>query len=288
MPAYIMPCLLYNTVCAFNERLPPSARSVFQDTFFKRLELIPHPEQDSTDSMVEVEMVPTGSGVGHLDQIERWFFLGLLIDPDIGVYPRASSDAEAAFVMKVAILFRRWLGEDYPSTDEWAAIMDETKTPPPTEETNPYMCALTASDVGNDSPTMVSTTLDFAACSWAGARIARPPIVSASLIGRFFDSGLNWLARRLGRGESGGPGPVDHYLWQASWLMDLMSLRWLPSDPREETLFRAALRNEKKALDDYLDLLRRNKVESASIARTRQTIQRMNEWRRLASEKGGA
>src|SRR5258708_5837762 len=92
MPYYVLPPVLYNTVCAFNETLPATARGVFQTDFFKRLELIPHPEQSNYDDAPEFELAPTSAGVGHLDQISRWFLLGVLVDRDAGALKAAEND----------------------------------------------------------------------------------------------------------------------------------------------------------------------------------------------------
>ena len=244
MPHYGLPPVLFNIVCALNEALPASARSVFQSDFFKRLELMPHAEQDPYDEAPELELVPVLPGTGHLDVISRWFMLGVLVDGAAGTLKAAESAGDRAMALQVARLYLRWLDEDYPSDSEWHDITDEAKNPEPEAPSHSYYTAWSLAEIGTDSPTLVSMALAYAASNWYGARLKPPPcccVIAPSFVGRVVDRGVNWLAVRLGRGPSNTTADPTHYYWQATWLLDLLNLRWLPTDPEEERLFRSVL-----------------------------------------------
>lgn len=278
MPCYYLPPVLYNVVCAYNERLPATARSVFETQFFQRLEVIPHPDQSPDDTSEEFSLIPSSPGTGHLDAICRWYLLALLVDPKFGVLELTESPGERIKVLEVAVLFRRWLEADYPSETEWNDIPEEKAGVEPELTSTACMTAQWLKPLGADNPTLVTTMIDMAAC--CGWRLGPPPgtpLLAPSIFGRMFDRGLNWLARRLGRGPTQVVGDPTHYLWQATWLLDLMHLRWLPTDPQEEALFRGILRGSRHELSDYASRLRKNKVDLALIPRMERTLKRMHE-----------
>jgi hypothetical protein len=272
MPIHFLPSILHNLFCALNEKLSGSARAPFQDRFFERLELIPHPEQGQDDTSEGHELIPAVSGTGHLDAIGRWTLLAFLVDPGMGVLKQARTQADRTKVLETAILYRRWLEGDYPSDTEWNAVFDDKTNPPEDQWSKPYATACWLGWAGSDSPMAVTAAVDLAASSFHNQRLGYPPdspLVAPSFLGRLVDHGINWLVKRLGRGPTQDPmaNPV-HYLWQAAWLLELMNLRWLPTDPQEEMLFHSVLQgNIWQALGDYSLCLRKNKVDLDLIPR---------------------
>ncbi len=286
MPYYVLPPVLFNTVCAFHESLPASARALFETDFYTRLELMPHPEQSNYDQSPTFDLIPATPGVGHLDAISHWFFLGLLVDGTGGALKAAETADDRAKVLEVARLYLRWLDGDYPSHGEWQAITDEEKNPMPETPTNSYYTAWMLAELGTDNCTFVSSAMSFAATNHYGKKLRRPPhccVVAPSMVGRLFDRCLNLLARSLGRGPSTPVPDPTHFYWQATWLLDLMNLRWLPTDAAEEELFRDILGGNEDGIPAYLKCLRRNKVEAEVLARTERTLQCLLDWRRRAS-----
>jgi len=175
MPYYVLPPVLFNTVCAFHESLPASARALFETDFYTRLELMPHPEQSNYDQSPTFDLIPATPGVGHLDAISHWFFLGLLVDGTGGALKAAETADDRAKVLEVARLYLRWLDGDYPSHGEWQAITDEEKNPMPETPTNSYYTAWMLAELGTDNCTFVSSAMSFAATNHYGKKL---PIVA--------------------------------------------------------------------------------------------------------------